>query len=338
MTPPPLPTRSLAGLLGVLLTLGPSCGADDPSPAPKADAPPEADATDDPPLDDSSATQPDCPTAEIAVEEGSVVTPLTRLHLAGEASAWTGGSIVAWRWSVEQPVGSHAQFVPSETFPNPSLEALVAGVYTLSLEVWHEDGKKSCEPAEVEVVVTPEHDLHVELLWHTPGDADETDGGPDAGADLDLHFAHDLYARSGPDLDGDEQPDPWFDQPFDCFWFNAHPNWSSFDSLVDDDPGLDRDDTDGAGPEVLNMNILENVTYRVGVHYWSDHDYGPSLATLRVYAHGVLVFEDAGVELSLHDMWDAATITWPSAAVHPVVVDGGRKITPGYQNPYFFQP
>ena len=38
---------------------------------------------------------------------------------------------------------------------------------------------------------------------------------------------------------------------FDCFWFNAHPNWGSFDPSVDDDPGLDRDDTDGAGPENL---------------------------------------------------------------------------------------
>jgi hypothetical protein len=178
--------------------------------------------------------------------------------------------------------------------------------------------------------------IHIELLWDTPNDPDQTDDGPEAGADLDLHFLHPF--ASGLDVDLDGQPDGWFDQPFDCFWFNAHPNWASMDPMIDDDPGLDLDDTDGAGPENINLNLPENaMTYRVGVHYWNDHNFGPSLATVRVYLYSELVFEQAGVELVNHDMWEVATIDWPSGNVELILGEGGGyKITPNYQHPYFF--
>jgi len=135
------------------------------------------------------------------------------------------------------------------------------------------------------------------------------------------------------------ESDVWFDQPFDCFWYNAHPNWGSFDRKIDDDPGLDRADTDGAGPEILNLNQPENTTYRLGVHYFSDHEYGPSYATVRVYIKSKLVLEVSEVKLVHHDMWDVATIHWPSGEVALVEKPGGGyKITPNYQNPFFFSP
>jgi hypothetical protein len=111
------------------------------------------------------------------------------------------------------------------------------------------------------------------------------------------------------------------------------------DPSVDDDPGLDRDDTDGAGPENLNFNIPENTIYRVGVHYWADHEYGPSFATLRVYIYSELVWEQKVLSMNKHDMWDAVRIEWPEATVSEVkAADGGKKITSNYQNPFFFQP
>ncbi len=62
-------------------------------------------------------------------------------------------------------------------------------------------------------------------------------------------------------MDGDGSPDGWFDQPFDCFWFNAHPEWGSFDPTYSDDPDLYRDDTDGAGdkrvPVPNNPGLLD---------------------------------------------------------------------------------
>ena len=280
----------------------------------------------------------DCPQAVIGIDEGEEVIPQTVLHLKGDQSFAPGGPIAKWEWTVEQPIGSQSLFVPSATFPNPTFEANVAGSYLFKLTVWDENGTPSCVPDEAEVVVIPDEAIHVELLWNTPNDPDQTDEGPEAGADVDLHFLH-PYA-SGPDLDGDGKPDGWFDQPFDCFWFNPNPNWGSFDPAVDDDPGLDRDDTDGAGPENLNLNIPENEKkYLVGVHYWHDHKYGPSYVTLRVYIYAVLVFELTDVKLLNHDMWEVATIDWPSGEVNLITdKNGNYKITPNYENPFFFQP
>ena len=281
---------------------------------------------------------PEMPVAVINVQEGEEVIPQTVIHLKGDQSFGASGGVKKWSWSVTQPVGSQSVFTPSSTFPNPTFEANSAGTYQFKLDVWDGAGNKSCEPAVAEVVAIPDEAIHVELHWNTPNDPDQTDEGPEAGADVDLHFLH-PYA-SGPDLDGDGVPDGWFDQPFDCFWFNPTPNWGSFDPSVDDDPGLDRDDTDGAGPENLNLNIPEDgKTYRIGVHYWHDHGYGPSYVTLRIYIYAMLVWEVKDLKLVNHDMWDAATIEWESGQVTSLTTEGGLyKITPDYQNPFFFQP
>ncbi|MFH1529703.1 MAG: choice-of-anchor D domain-containing protein [Pseudomonadota bacterium] len=278
-----------------------------------------------------------CPTAVIQCAEGNEVIPQTVLHLYGDQSYAATGTIAKWDWSVEQPLGSQSVFIPSNTFPNPTFEVNVAGKYTYNLTVYDEQNVPSCAPDTFEVVVIPDEAIHIELLWHTPEDPDETDEGPEAGSDLDLHFTHPW--AGGPDLDGDGQPDGWFDQPYDCFWFNAHPEWGSFDPSIDDNPGLDRDDTDGAGPENINLNIPEDdKSYKVGVHYWNDHGYGASYATVRVYIYSQLVFEVPDVKLVDSDMWEVCTVAWPSGKVQVVTdANGSYKITPNYQNPFFFQ-
>ena len=277
-----------------------------------------------------------CPTAVIKCPQGDEVIPQTVLYLRGDESYAPQGTIQKWEWDVEQPQGSQSVFVPSYTFPNPTFEANVAGVYKFSLTVWDEFGIPSCFPATHQVVVICDETIHIELLWQTPADPDETDTGPEAGSDLDLHFLHPWAA--GPDVDGDGAPDGWFDIPFDAFWFNAHPNWGSYDPGINDDPGLDRDDTDGAGPENINLDIPENVTYKVGVHYWNDHGYDSALATVRVYLYSQLVFEAADVLLEDSDMWSVCTIQWPTGLVEPILdADGGHSIFAYYQNPIFWQ-
>ena len=281
--------------------------------------------------------QQGCPTAPIVIDEGEKVQPQTTLHLRGPEMMGCA-PIVSWQWSVKQPEGSKSVFVPSPSFPNPTFEANVAGVYRFSLDVWTETGVKSCVPGEAEVVVVGDEAIHVELLWHTPGDPDETDTYPAPGADLDLHFVHDAFADAGPDLDQDGQPDGWFDQPYDCFWFNPHPHWGNPNPAAMDDPSLDRDDIDGAGPENLNVTKPLNARYRIGVHYWDDRDLGPSWVTLRVYVYSTLVFEVSDVMLVNHDLWNAAVIDWTTGKVELVAKDGGYWITPGYTNPTFYQP
>ncbi len=268
-----------------------------------------------------------CPTPVIVVQEGDEVLPQTVLHLFGNQSHGPA-PISGWQWEVEQPVGSASPMLPSLSAPNPVFEANVAGTYVFTLRVTDETGVSCGPPATFSVLVTPEDGIHVELLWDTAGDLDQSDEGPEAGADLDLHFAHPFAAHA--DLDDDGLVDPWFDIPFDCFWFNTKPNWGVFAPAISDDAHLDRDDTDGAGPENVNLEQPEDgLTYRVGVHYWNDHGFGPSDATVRIYIHKQLVFEVVLEDMVVGDLWDAATIAWPSGEVSLVVTDDGAfDVTP----------
>jgi len=277
-----------------------------------------------------------CPTAIIKVQEGEEVIPQTKLHLIGSQSFAGTGAISKYEWSVTSPPGSVSVFLPSAAAPDPTFEVNVAGTYVYKLRVWDDKNVQSCLDAEFTVLVVPDEAIHVELLWETPNDPDETDTGPEAGSDLDLHFTH-QFAVGTTDVDGDGENEPWFHSFYDCFWFNGNPNWGSFDPFVDDDPGLDRDDTDGAGPENMNLNIPENgLTYKVGVHYWNDHGFGLTNATVRIYIQSVLVFQVEGVELVANDLWEVATVDWPSGAVTPITdTGGGYKIMNNFPNPIF---
>ena len=80
------------------------------------------------------------------------------------------------------------------------------------------------------------------------------------------------------------------------------------------------------------------MTYKVGVHSWNDHGYGNSFATVRVYLYSQLVFQAPDVGLVDSDMWEVCALDWPSGQVSLVLDSGGDiKITPNYQNPFFFQ-
>ena len=257
-----------------------------------------------------------CPSAKVSIKEGEEVIPQTVLHLKSEgSSASGGGSIKKYKWTAKQPGGSNQVFVPGSAFPNPTFTANAAGEYEFCVEVWDQNDEKSCAPACVTVLVIPEEAIHVELLWNTPADPDQTDTGPAAGADMDLHFAH--YLASGPDIDCDGKGDPWFSNPFDTFWFNANPNWGNANPTVPDDPSLDLDDTDGAGPENLNLSdpegtIAKPAFYHVGVHYWNDHGFGASEATVNVYIFGVLAVQIDKIPMDVLDMWYVGKIHWPN--------------------------
>lgn len=278
----------------------------------------------------------ECPTAIIKVQEGEEVIPQTKLHLIGSQSFAATGAISKYEWNVVAPPGSASVFLPAAAAPDPTFEVNVAGTYLFRLKVWDADNEESCLEAEYQIIVVPDEAIHVELLWNTPNDPDQTDTGPEAGADMDLHFTH-QFAVTDVDADGDGQFEPWFADFYDCFWFLTDPNWGSFDFNVDDNPGLDRDDTNGAGPENLNLNTPENgVTYKVGVHYWNSHGFGESEVTVRVYIHSVLVFQVEGVKLLDNDLWEVATVAWPSGQVTPIAgAGGGPKIMPNYPNPIF---
>jgi hypothetical protein len=297
----------------------------------------------------------ECPTAVIVVRQGEEVIPQTVLDLIGSQSYAADGPVQTWKWRVSQPPGSQSVFKPTDTSPDVKFEVNVAGRYLFQLEVTDSTGEPSCVPAQVEVFVNPDQALHIELLWNTPNDDDQTDQGPVAGTDLDLHMKHPFAVGGSYDGDGDGEPDGWFDEVFDCYWFNPNPNWGSPDPNVADNPSLDRDDTDGAGPENINLDLPEDDTcYGIGVHYWKENGFGVSEATVLMFVYGSPVFNISGVEMYERDMWWVADICWPPDGRAPAPervcantnqsctgdtdCTGGRtcgyKITPGYNHPF----
>ncbi len=269
-------------------------------------------------------TDGSCPVAIIEIAEGDEVVAQTELHLAS-ASSSVGGEITRWQWSVVQPAGSVSSFYPSAEVSAPRFKPNVVGTYIFRLEVWDGAGRASCAPAEYVVHVSSDDALHVELLWRTPGDINESDEGGGAnfswGSDVDLHFLHPLAEGR------------FFDERYDCYWLTPRLDWGP--AGLDGDPSLDRDDRDGGGPENLNVKNPEHgASYRVGVHYFNDWGYGNAFATVRVYVHGALRDQWNDVEITNAALWESHVIEWPSGRITRVTDEGGApKITRGYPIP-----
>lgn len=285
----------------------------------------------------------DCPTPVITVAQGEEVIPQTVLNLSGRQSYAPFGGITAYNWTItEWPEGTpRPSMLPSFTDPAPLVEVNSVGFYTFKLNVRDQYGNSSgapaCPDALFTVLVQPDQAIHIELTWVTPNAGATTEDGEGRGTDLDLHFAH--QNAVGPDLDGDELPDPWFDQTWDVFWYNPSPNWGSFDPATRDDPSLDRDDIDGGGPENLNLAIPEDgVSYSIGVHYWNDWRFGVTNANVKVFHYADLVYDATLDGMNPLDLWCVGSIRWPVAEVERCAAEGEpERVTPRYVNP-FFQP
>lgn len=272
------------------------------------------------------AVKETCPQAKILITTSGSKDPVEQvepqkiLQFSGAQSVAPGGAdIVKWQWSVKkQPAGSNQDFIPSKSFPKPTFQANAAGEYVFCLQVTDSNNQVSCEESCSTVFVTPSDALHIELLWDTPGDPDQANTGPGAGADMDLHFANPMASQSsGLDLDCDGEGDPWFQPEFDCSWLKPKTDWGSTSVDVPDDAMLDLDDTDGAGPENMNLSLPEGsvqspVQYAVGVHYWNDFSFGSSFATVRIYVLGTLTNEFKSPEMKTLDMWYVGKLNWPN--------------------------
>jgi hypothetical protein len=288
-----------------------------------------------------------CPQARAAQEEFYVV-PLDVVALDGSPSIDQDGPNnrpVEYEWVItSRPEGSTSQ--PRESFfdpgqpandgpeddrstPNSVFFVDLAGTYTAELRVRDNLGLDSiaCEnPAVVTIVARPEEAIHVQLVWRTPLDEDETDR---EGTDLDLHLLHPNAANWG---------DSEVVEPYDCYYLNPTPDWGQLENS-EDDPSLDIDDINGAGPENANLNNPENTgplgsPYLVGVQYYSSHgrqtgtDFESSCAKLRIFIRGELAWEYepedgptepclAGEKLMEAEghFWDVANIEWPSGDI-----------------------
>ena len=266
------------------------------------------------PAASTEATAPGCPIVHMSVTSPEVM-PGTVVHLAGNATPSAGDALTGVKWTLAKPVGSATTFLPNDTTPVSAITPDMAGTYHICLAALENVGTAACPEACLDVVAVEPDAVNIELYWDTPSDPDQTDTGPAAGADMDLHFAN--YLASGADIDCDTVGDPWFNIPFDCFWGNNAPQWGSYNPATLDDPIMSANDTDGAGPEFVRLPHPEGDPslpryYSIGVHYWNDHGYGDSYASVTVYLFGAVALKIDHVAMHPLDLWTIGKLNWPN--------------------------
>ena len=250
-----------------------------------------------------------CP---IAVGEASIVDgsanattqistiPLKTIQFDGSRSTDPGGSVQRYEWEiVQKPINSNARLTPNNEDVKPRMFLDLAGDYVVELTVFDDLNVPSCDTAQIFIRAQPDEDIHVQLVWETPADRDQSDI---IGTDIDLHYLHPLGS--------------WDKLPYDIYWNNKEADWA-VPGRADDNPSLDIDDTDGAGPENVNHDNPESGNnYAVGVYYYSDNGFGASYATVRIYIEGLLKYEKRDKYLERENVfWSVAAVVWPLQAV-----------------------
>ncbi len=176
-----------------------------------------------------------------------------------EASAEDDGEVVRWQWRLlEGPPGSDARPPAPSDEPVTRFTPDLAGEYRLVVTATDDDGMTgSCETV---VRAVSDEGIRVEMFW----DSD--------GTDMDLHLMRPEGTR-------------WRTRD-DCYYANCQ---SDPDPILPwgapgpaDDPRLDIDDTDGFGPENINIEEPYDGVYRVGVYAYT----GSGNVTVRIYCGG----------------------------------------------------
>ncbi len=278
-----------------------------------------------------------CPRAAIS-KNTYEIEPLDVILLDGSSSIDPDGADhrpVKYEWIItSRPEGSLSR--PLETFfdiyqpsnggrpddvttPTAYFFADLAGTYTAELRVRDNLGLgyEACASAvaTATIIAVPKQAIHVQLVWHNPDDDDETDG---YGADLDLHLRH-------------PTSNAWLDNEGDCYFSNPTPDWGQ-KNTSEDDPTLDIDDSNGGGPENINLTVPQDTSilgkpYMVGVHYYHSKDrrdpsidYGVAQARVRIYLNGELAWDYSEVNSqgyremeAANDFWEVADIYWQNA-------------------------
>ena len=250
--------------------------------------------------------------------------PLALYTFVGMYEDDDGDEMVRAEWRMQlKPGGSTATPTP----PNLLVTGIFAdlqGDYELELEV--EDANGGIGRCTTTLTTESADRLRIEMVWNVNAAGDNSD--------VDMHL------KRAPDA-------TWFDQGpqgDDCFFrncrvctassepdcraeiaaYNADPNrtpppqveWTA--PLDADDPRLDLDDVDGNGPENINILTPRAGTYRLGVHFWDDDDFGPATVTVKIFCGGELAREYDPLVMRVSgahgepstEFWEVADITW----------------------------
>lgn len=102
----------------------------------------------------------------------------------------------------------------------------------------------------------------------------------------------------------------FFDNRSDCYFGNMSPDWGTIGDTTDN-PFLDVDDTDGQGPENINLTRTAAGDYVVQVHYWNG--FVPTRATVEVFLDGSSVGSFNHV-VNCGDLWTVGTVRWTGSS------------------------
>ncbi len=193
------------------------------------------------------------------------------------------GDPVTCEWiPINAPAGSFATL--SEPFAcETQFRPDVPGDYDFELVVRDPQGNE--DRCQTRVTASVYDGLWIETTWSSPDD-------------LDLHLFH-------PDAGDILDPATWFQLPYDCYYSNQAPYWDEVGRA--DDPSLDRDDTDGTGPENARIDQPSQLHgYRIGVHWFrSSNGNRQQDVTTNVYCGGTLA---ASVVNRLDFVYEAADV------------------------------
>lgn len=107
-----------------------------------------------------------------------------------------------------------------------------------------------------------------------------------------------------------------------CYYGNKTPTWGTAATS----PRLDVDDTNGFGPENITIGALPGPgTYRLGVHYYSDHGKGPTTVIATVFRDGVAVFSGSKT-MTNGERWTLLDFAVPQGALGYANVASGRAM------------
>ena len=175
---------------------------------------------------------------------------------------------------------SHAISVSNGSFSTD--ENVSSGQNTITVTATNAQQAIASDTVTINVQI-PKYGIRIELTW----DKDDTD--------MDAH----LVRPGGEIWDGTD----------DCHWLNPNPDWGSTGSK--DNPSLDQDNRAGRGPENITLEQPYEVgTYQLFIHYFDDHENGPSVATVIIWINDEKVAEYTQ-EMSDGDTWNCANIEWP---------------------------
>jgi len=273
---------------------------------------------------------------EITIVEGAQVIAGSDVHLQSIVDCGTG-PVTSYAWTASGPGKGCPDIIPGPFSPAPNVRLDVVGHYQFCLQAIALGSPDVCGKICVSTNAVPPQGLHAELTWSTTADFDECNTGVGAGADLDLH-ALAMKPSEHVVAPCPSAPGPWGTGQPECSWLLPEPEWPP--AGPEGDPLLVRDDTDGAGPEVLTLATPQVGTdYFFAVHYADDAGFGCSTANLRLFAGGEKGQMVANVSqaLAAGEFWAAARLSWlgPVATKPPAVIGCGAKGEPCSKGEWF---